>query len=1832
MSKRLFNLFQLIFCISLFLAITPRQAKASHAVGAELTYECTGGNNYTFHFILYRDCAGIAVSSSYNIQGTSSCGGSVSFTVYLDTLNGAPGTVEDRSRFDSACGIVTKCMDPNSLIMGLEKNSYIGYVTLPSVCNFWTFGLSPAICNRNTAITNLFPNASTYCMYVKATLNNAAVQCNNSPTFTNPPATFLCADNIQYYNPGGADTDGDSLAFLLYTPHSDAATDVQYIAGCSGTQPVTYNFPDSTYMNPTTGDIRIVANAPQITVIGTRVEEYRNGVLIGSVERDIQLIFTTCLNNPPTMSGVNGGISFIHTACANAPFCITLRSADIDIADTTSITWNGGIPGATFTTTSTRRDTAQFCWTPTDADSLSNPHIFTATVVDDACPFVQTNTYTYTINVRGVIANAGLDQSVACGLTTDLHAAGSGGLGGPYNYTWLPSGTTSPDLLGVGVGSYQVVVSAQASTSPNLTCSDTDVVAVNPGIGQPAVNFTSAMVGVCTNSFNFTDQTTVGGGGSVQSWAWNFDDPASGANNTSTLQNPSHIFSGPGTYNVTLDANAGAGCDGQHVIQIVIDPLPVASFTSTSVCEGVATSLNSGTTSGNISGWSWNFNNGGGSTSSQQNPSWTFTADGTYNVHLSVTDANGCVDDTTISVNVWATPSADAGLDASVCNGSSATLTATGAGGGGSYSWSSGQTTASITVSPAATTNYTVTVTTSNGCTDTDIATVNVNTMPVANAGFDATVCQGQSATLTATGAGGGGTYLWSNGATTASITVSPNTTQTYTVTASTGPGCTSTDQVQVLVNTAPVANAGTDQAICNGASATLTAGGGASYLWLGTGQTTSSLTVTPGTTTTYQVQVTNAGGCKDTDAVVVTVNPLPVAVFVNSGPVCQGGTINFTDQSNVSTGSITQWQWNMGGSAGSSTSQNPSSTYNVPGNSTVVLHVVSNEGCTDSVTQNITVHPNPLADAGDDMEICVGENTSLSASGGGSYLWSPGGMTTSNIAISPISTQVYTVTVTDGNGCIDDDAASVIVHALPEAAAGPDMDVCKGNSTTLIGAGGSSYVWLPGNLTTASITVNPAFTTTYYMQATSQYGCIDYDTAIVTVNPLPQATFANTAPVCQGNAVSFTDNSSVPAGSIDSWNWNFGNAATSTIQNPSAVYNASGPFTVQLIVTTDAGCLDTITNNINIWALPPASAGIDDEICDGENASLTASGGTQYLWNPGGMTTASITINPNTTTTYSVTVTDANGCSAQDAAAVLVNPLPVPILSANQSICFGDNTTLNCAGGATYDWTPGNLTGSSITISPASTTTYTVLVTTGAGCQATDQVTVTVNPLPVASFQNSGNVCQYNAISFNDQSSVTTGYIAVWNWNFGDGGTATNSDPSNFYSAYGDFNVALTVTTDQGCIDQQTIPVTVYEKPTAMISAPDVCDGNPVMFNNTSSISDASSLSYAWDLGDANNSTSANPVHSYSGWGHYNVTMIVSSVHSCLDTMQILANVNPLPVAVISVESVCEGIPAEFNDGSTVAEGQVSGWNWNFGDGSASNLQHVGHPFGEYGNYMVTLDVVTNHGCPDHTDFNLRIKPNPEPNFTSINDCVGKPTPFSDLSTIPTGNIISWHWDFGDGTSEENQNPIHFYPYSGYYDVTLTETSDSGCVYTYRRDDAVNVFAGPSADFTSNAELADDNYPFVQFYNQTPTTGQFFWSFGDGDTSVYFAPNHLYDSVGTYEVQLITIDNNGCVDTTLKMIEIKPTSTFYVPNSFTPNKDGVNDEFRPFFTNITDIDVQIFDRWGLKIFEYKNLDGSWDGGYKGDVAQSDVYVYKIKTRDIREIESSYVGHVTLVR
>ena len=377
-----------ITILIILLSLCSEKSQATHAVGADLTYQCLGGNNYRFFFTLYRDCTGIAVSPQYTFNATSSCGDNINFQVILDSSIEVPHTCQTA---------ITNCDNVASPIMGVEANYYHGDIILPSVCNFWSFGISPSICNRNAAITTLFPSAITYCLYVVATLNNDAVQCNNSPSFSNVPVQFLCANQVQYFVQAAYDIDGDSLTYQMITPHADALSDVQYVPGLSATQPVQYI--DSTIFNSQTGDIRFHANGAQTTVVAIQINEYRNGVLIGSVERDIELIFENCTNNIPTASGINGTAFYTTHVCADSVVSFSINSSDIDAADQTYLSWDYGIPGAVFFTSGTHRDTGYFQWQPGMQDVGTQPHNFTVMVSDSACPTFGISLYSYSVYV-----------------------------------------------------------------------------------------------------------------------------------------------------------------------------------------------------------------------------------------------------------------------------------------------------------------------------------------------------------------------------------------------------------------------------------------------------------------------------------------------------------------------------------------------------------------------------------------------------------------------------------------------------------------------------------------------------------------------------------------------------------------------------------------------------------------------------------------------------------------------------------------------------------------------------------------------------------------------------------------------------------------------------------------------------------------------------------------------------------------------------------------------------------------------------------------------------------------------------------------------------------------------------------------------------------------------------------------------------------------------------------------------------------------------------------------------------------------------------------------
>ena len=483
---------------------------------------------------------------------------------------------------------------------------------------------------------------------------------------------------------------------------------------------------------------------------------------------------------------------------------------------------------------------------------------------------------------------------------------------------------------------------------------------------------------------------------------------------------------------------------------------------------------------------------------------------------------NGCSDNDEVVVFVNDVPIANAGDDVVLNEGESTLLTATG---GDSYLWSTGATTSSITVSPDSDTTYTVTVTL-NGCESTDQVTVFINASVNADAGEDVIICLGSSTILTATG---GSSYQWNTGETTQSIEVSPEMTTTYSVEVfNAAENNSDIDEVEVVVNDIPTANAGDDAEICQGSTVTLAAEGGSSYQW-NTGETTQSIEVSPDTTTTYSVEVFN-NGCSDTDEIEVVVNETPTPNAGSDLTITEGETVVITATGGES------YIWNTGETTPSiSVSPLTTTEYSVE-------VIINNCGATDVVivfVDELSIN----ADAGDDVTICQGDTATLSASGGDAYLWSTG-ETTQTIEVSPNQTTAYTVIAYSGS-ISNSDEVIVDVGINPEITLTADSSVLAGNYITLSASGANNYEWSNG-ATQPNIAVSPNTTTTYVVTGYIN-NCYDVKDVTVSVVEQVEVDAGEDLFICQGETITLTANGS----GAENYYWNTGETSKSITVSP---------------------------------------------------------------------------------------------------------------------------------------------------------------------------------------------------------------------------------------------------------------------------------------------------------------------------------------------------------------------------------------------------------------------------------------------------------------------------------------------------------------------------------------------------------------------------------------------------------------------------------------------------------------------------------------------------------
>ncbi len=1224
----------------------------------------------------------------------------------------------------------------------------------------------------------------------------------------------------------------------------------------------------------------------------------------------------------------------------------------------------------------------------------------------------------------------------------------------------------------------------------------------------------------------------------------------------------------------------------------------------------------------------------------------TGLTNGTYTVF--VKDATGCLTGSA-TVNVVTAALAPITVNSgTICQTFSANLNASGA---STYTWSppASLNTANgpnVVASPAATQIYTVSFTNAIGCVGTQTTQVTVNPTPTITTA-NVTVCAGQPINLTANSLAGS-TYSWSGPggftSNTQNPVISPSTTLMtgpYNVTVTSTAGCKNTAVANVTVFALPVPVIGSNAPICANNNLNLTGSGGATYNWVGPNGFNSLVqnpTITNASTLATGVYTLTASnnGCSVSTTSLITINPLPSPTLTSNSPICNGQSLNLSGSGGNT------YQWN-GPAAFTSTLQNPVINPASPTNSgTYSLTAITVNGCTATVTSSITVNPTPsISITG--ATVCLNTTINLFATSlaGSTYSWSgPGGFTSTtqnpNIANSTLTMSgVYTLTVTSAVGCVNTATTNVSVLSLPTPSISSNSPVCFGSILTLTAGGGVTYQWNGPNGFNSTLT-NPTINN-ITLAGSGTYSLIAFVgtcsasvTQSLTVNPLPTPIASNNSPICNGQTLNLN-----AVGAV-TYTWSGPAAFTSTNQNPSITVASPTNSGVYTVTVTDLNsCKNTATTNVTVNPTPTLSAN-GSSVCVGQNMSITANSlpGSTYLWNgpntfiANGQNTVVTNAQTNMSGVYNLTVTSAVGCTNTAFVNVLIIALPTPSIVSNTP-CAGATLTLNVVGsaGASFVWSGPNGFNSLIqnpsinNVTVPASGMYTVIASAGI-CSASTTQSVTVNPLPVPTAINNGPICETKNLSLT--ATGGTGY----SWNGPNGFVSSISNPSINAAINAQSGIyVVTVTNANGCQATTSTSVTILANPAALANGATVCFGKPATLSATGG------ASYSWVGPNGFTSNLANPtipIVNNVTTGNYTVT--VTGVNTC--TSITVANVvaNPLPVpSITSTARACINNSISLQGSPGFLLYQWTGPN-NFLSPNA-NTSFTAGSVSDGGLY--TLGVTDNNGCQGFTSTLVVIDPFPNATLLSSSNknCVPFCSNFSLKASAANDSILGATWTInGQGFSGSTLN--YCISQAGKYLVKASFVNIHGCpnstTYT------VLAYPVPVANFEFSPLSPIENTDNVLFDDVSAgdSINSWNWYFVNNNSYVQTSqnPTYLFPEAGNYPVALIVKNKWGCADTVVKPIIVGEDNSFYVPNAFTPNGDGINDIFFPKGHGISKYDIMIFDRWGEKLFSTTDFFQGWDGSFKGQPCKEDVYVWKIHVTLSNSKVKTYTGHVTLNR
>lgn len=947
-----------------------------------------------------------------------------------------------------------------------------------------------------------------------------------------------------------------------------------------------------------------------------------------------------------------------------------------------------------------------------------------------------------------------------------------------------------------------------------------------------------------------------------------------------------------------------------------------------------------------------------------------------------------------------------------------------------------------------------------------------------------------------------------------------------------------------------------------------------------------------PGTYSAKLV-VQNANGIAQAERIdYITVFPSPVANFTaNMTLGCVPTSIQFTDRTTIAVGSIISWEWDFG-DGGTSTLQNPSHIYNNVGFYTITLTVTSSTGCKRTISRGsyIRIVGSINTDFSfNDPSTClapfaVSFINQSSGPGTISYTWDLGNSQTST-AVNPTtvynSTGTYTVTLnTQSNlGCSGSVQKTITLNSVTTDFNAP-TNLCLNEPVTFQNASSAppvSSLWDFGDGTT-SAQINPLKTFivpgTYDIRLINNYeSCTDSITHTVTVNDKPLVDFiVNDSSGCQAPFnVQFTD---LTPGAT-AWEWNFGDGNTSTLQNPTHQYTATGNYTVSLTATTATGCSNTIVKPAYIEIQPIViSLNLPQGGCIPFTYTPRATISTldsivSYLWDlgaPGGI--FNVRNPPPYTYTaagsynVSLTVTTVSGCTATTTVPGGIKTGIRPIVNfsfapsntcANEVISFTDLSVTTPGADVTWEWDFGDGETSALqnpqhVFSDTGILTVRLIVSNNR-CRDSLSQTIRVLP-PVARFVYTVN-CVTQQVTFRDTSLVDPTLTPLtYSWDFGNGITSTLQHPPPVVYAPGSYTVRLTVTNGP-CFYTTTETLTIAREPADFsISRNPVCKNET--FTLTAINSNAANIdSYTWTVGGItipNTTRSVN--YSLPNTGTYNVTLEITDINGCVTTRTVsnYITVNGPAANFTATSPICLNKPVIFTDHSTPA-GSITNWNFDFGDGSQQSFTSgpFTHSYSQLGGYSTSLTVTDADGCKDTYTLPTDILvTNPSVGFRADTFyCPQAPLQFVDSSS---GIGLSYLWNFGDGGTSTLQNPQHSYPLGdSAYTVSLIITDISRCSDTVSKFKYIKI-RSPKAAFDIEDTVSICPPLQTSFTFAGADYESFYWDFGDGGMSTLPNPNYFYSAYGSFTPTLYLTGPGGCMDSA------KASVTVYNPNTFRIN------------------------------------------------------------------------------